>query len=183
MGSGASGDSNKYYYLFTKDLGLTMAFAQSVREAKSKLRGNLQDFSHINVELIRGRDTWRIVSAEEENKFGNFLLPKSKLNIIIRISDLLKRFLHGEEKNEKLFDLLRDGFTYVSKNSFDEEKLKDVELLLVAKVLHSLGYWGGNGETLFLLKSPIGEESINKISGIRPLILKEVNRSLSESHL
>ena len=183
LGGAPTGDSNKYYYLFTKELGLTIAFAQSVRETKSKLRGHLQDFSHIAVELIRGRDTWRIVNAEEKNKFVNKNFSISSLKIVARISELLKRFLHGEEKNEKLFDLLCDGFSFISNTNFDEKTAKDVELLFVSKILRSLGYWGGNGDTLPILDAPFSDEAISKISEERAIFLKEVNRALNESHL
>ncbi|MEK7581967.1 MAG: recombination protein O N-terminal domain-containing protein [Patescibacteria group bacterium] len=183
LGGAPTGDSNKYYYLFTKELGLTIAFAQSVREVKSKLRGHMQDFSHIAVGLIRGRDTWRIVSASEKDKFGNNFLNFFSLKIIARISDLLKRLLHGEEKNEKLFNILCDGFSFISRPDFDKKNAEDAELLFVSKVLHSLGYWGGNDDTLPILDAQFSEEAFYKISERRTAFLKEINRALTESHL
>lgn len=183
LGSAPTGESNRYYFLFTKDLGLTIAFAQGVREIKSKLRSRLQDFSHIGVDLIRGRDTWRIVSVSEKNAFGKISLGQDKLTLLAKVAELLKRFLHGEEKNENLFNLLYEGFYFISRKELNSALLKDLEIILVAKILKALGYWGDNGETSSFLDAPISEKELSKVAPFRSELLKEINRALSESHL
>ncbi|MEK7558413.1 MAG: DNA repair protein RecO [Patescibacteria group bacterium] len=183
LGGAPIGDSNRYYYLFTKELGLTIAFAQGVREVKSKLRGHLQDFSYIAVDLIRGRDTWRIVNAREKDKFGSSSLSPASLKIVARITDLLKRFLHGQEKNEKLFNYLVGGFSFLEKEKMEPETLKNLEIVLLARILYALGYWDGEGKTKTILSSELSTELLKEAGSRSKELLDEINRALKESHL
>ncbi len=67
LGSKAYGEAGKCYYIFTKDLGMIFASAQGVRKISSKLRYVLQDFSYIKLDLVRGKDFWRLTSASKTN--------------------------------------------------------------------------------------------------------------------
>lgn len=184
LGSANTGESNRYYHIFTKDLGLVMAFAQGVRELKSKLRYHLRDFSYLSLGLIRGKDTWRVTSAETRNYFfENIFRSEEKLALFAAVAQFLKRFLHGEERNERLFDALTSGLNFLEKETFSKDELKNLELLIVAKILHILGYWGGNGETKAILEAPLNKDVLKKAAATRPVILGEVNRALTESQL
>lgn len=183
LGSANSGESNRYYHIFTKDLGLVMAFAQGVRELKSKLRYHLRDFFYISLGLIRGKDTWRVTSADTHTNFENIFRAEDKLALFTSIAQFLKRFLRGEERNEKLFEALVLGLCFLEKETFTKNELNNLELLLVARSLNRLGYWGGNGETKKLLESNLDKLLLEKITTLRPIILREVNRALKESQL
>ena len=183
LGNANVGESNRYYHIFTKDLGLVVAFAQGVRELKSKLKYHLQDFNYISLDLIRGGGSWRVTSGKEESGFENGLKDKSKLKIIASITTFLKRFLHGEEKNEPLFDEILSNFSFLSKEELDAKMEKDFEILLVAKILDKLGYWGGNSETKKIIELPTSEETLTMFPQHRSEFLKEVNRAIKESHL
>ena len=89
------GEANKYFFIFTKDFGLIKATAQGVRLLKSKLRYSLEDFSFTQVSIVRGKEVWRITSAQKISGL-NYLL------LISKIFSLLLRLLHGEEKNDRL---------------------------------------------------------------------------------
>ncbi len=65
LGSKNYGETGKYYSIFTRDLGMVYASAQGVRKISSKFRYVLQDFSYVKVDLVRGRDFWRVTSASE----------------------------------------------------------------------------------------------------------------------
>ena len=58
------GEKHYFVNLFTKDFGMIRAKAQSVRVNVSKLRFALQEYSFVNISLVRGKDTWRITNAE-----------------------------------------------------------------------------------------------------------------------
>ena len=60
---------------------------------------------------------------------------------------------------------------------------KDFEILLVAKILDKLGYWGGNSETKKIIELPTSEETLTMFPQHRSEFLKEVNRAIKESHL
>src|SRR3989344_8971745 len=93
------GESCKFLLLFTKDFGMIGAVAQGIRLIKSKLRYHIQDYSFSNISIVRGKEVWRLTGAHG-------LEEKVQPQIIhIKILKLLKRLLHGEEKNEKLFEI------------------------------------------------------------------------------
>ena len=58
------GEANRIYFLLTRDLGFIKATAQGVRLAKSKLKGHLLTFSLVKISVVKGKDLWRITSAE-----------------------------------------------------------------------------------------------------------------------
>ncbi|MCE9517782.1 recombination protein O N-terminal domain-containing protein, partial [Candidatus Nomurabacteria bacterium] len=63
IGSYNRGEANKILVLYTREMGLVRAVAQGIRLNKSKLRFGLQDFSYASVDLVRGRDIWRVTSG------------------------------------------------------------------------------------------------------------------------
>src|ERR1700733_8051707 len=58
------GEAGKILSIFTRDLGMVNAAAQGIRLVRSKLRYHAQDFSLAKFSLVRGRDLWRVVGAE-----------------------------------------------------------------------------------------------------------------------
>ena len=185
LGSSNFSEANKYIYLFTKDIGLVRAMARSVREEKSKLRFNLQDFSRGYVTLVRGREVWRITGAlEKYSVYEEFKYNKEKLFIIARILNLLQRLIHGEEKNEYLFASLVHGFDFIRLNAVEKENAKNFEYLSVLRLLYSLGYIAKKEEFSELLElTEIDEELLKKTESKRKQILFAINGALKETHL
>ena len=91
LGSKNYKEADKYYYIFTKDLGMVYATAQGVRKMSSRLRYILQDFSYVKIDLVEGRDLWRVTSASKTNKFEKIPKDRSKLQIFYKISKLVKK--------------------------------------------------------------------------------------------
>ncbi|MCF7834007.1 MAG: DNA repair protein RecO [Candidatus Pacebacteria bacterium] len=176
------GETGKYYVLFTKDLGMIYASAQGVRKLSSKLRFVLQDFSYIKVDLVRGKDFWRITSASKTNILDDLKNNKSALSIFVRVASLLKRLLSGEETNETLFEDLINGFLVLERN-LDIKMIRDIETMIVLKILGNLGYIGGDPEYDKLIKSPIQSEFVFELATSRAKILATINKALKETHL
>ena len=63
LGSSPKGEDSKLLRLYTRELGLVYAHAQAVRKLSSKLRFTLQDFSRASVDLVRGKEIWRVTTA------------------------------------------------------------------------------------------------------------------------
>ena len=81
LGSKNYGEAGKYYSIFTRDLGMIYASAQGVRKMSSKLRFILQDFSYVKVDLVQGRDFWRVTSASKTNKLEEISKNKKYMAI------------------------------------------------------------------------------------------------------
>lgn len=180
LGSNNFGEAGKYYSIFTKELGMIYASAQGVRKMSSKLRFVLQDFSYVKIDLIKGKDFWRITSASKISKLENFSVPA--LKIFANISNLLKRLLAGEDPNEFLFEDILRGLL-ILKNQKDKEDLHNTESVIVLRILDNLGYIGDRELLQDITKSPFEEDLIFKASSNRSKILRQINNALKETHL
>src|SRR3990167_1069534 len=99
LGSKNFGEAGRYYSIFTRDLGMIHASAQGVRKMSSKLRFILQDFAYVKVDLVQGKDFWRVTSASKTNKLEQLSKNRGTLEVVSNIAKLLKRLLAGVEPN------------------------------------------------------------------------------------
>lgn len=120
-------EADRIYSVLTRDLGLIRATALGVRKESSKLRGNIEPFSLSSVSLVKGRDYWRLTSAE-------LIRPVAALPSIARPLSLIEKLIQGEESNPELFDIIEQSIRSVELN--DEM----FEIRLVSQILFHLGY-------------------------------------------
>ncbi len=181
--SALSSEANKLYYLFTEDFGLILAIAQGIRLEKSKLKGHLLDFSLSSISLVKGKEFWRITSAEIIEKPG-FLRNEVKVSIVKNIFSLVLRLIHGEEKNEQLFETIENFFQFLQKTDLPGEKVKQVEAMIVLRILFSLGYVKKNLDLEeFASGTQINEEILENFKGKNKIAVQEINEALSATHL
>src|SRR3989344_983557 len=182
LGSRNYGEAGKCFYIFARELGLVYASAQGVRKLSSKLRYPLQDFSYINLDLVRGKDFWRVTTASKTGELEDILENKDALRIFANLAKLLRRLLAGEEKNEALFfDLIRG--LRVLENAKGIEELRNGEVLLVLRVLYHLGYIGSKEHSQSVVTSPLEKDLVFEVSKNRAKILRQINQALRETHL
>lgn len=182
LGSKNFGEAGRYYSIFTRDLGMIYASAQGVRKVSSKLRFVLQDFSYIKVDLVQGKDFWRVTSASKTNALGEISKNKNTLEVFYNIASLLKRLLAGIEPNEILFADLIKGLSVLEKIE-DENDLRNVEAVIVLRILNNLGYVGGSEKLQDLVKSPFEPGLIYEVLKSRTEVLSQINKALKETHL
>ena len=182
LGSRNFGEAGKYYSIFTRDLGMIYASAQGIRKMSSKLRFVLQDFSYVKIDLVRGKDFWRLTSASKTNILDNISKNPETFKVFANIGKLLQRLLAGEEKNEELFADLLSGLIILEKSKIKEE-LRNVEAIIVLRMLNNLGYIGNDEILKNIIKSPFGEDLIFEVGKSRLKILSEINKALGETHL
>lgn len=182
LGSRNSGESGKYYYIFTRDLGMLTASASGVRKMSSKLRFILQDFAHLKIDLVRGKDFWRLTSATKTNILQNISKRPEIFSTIFNISRLLKRLLAGEDANAPLFTDLVSGFSILEK-AVKKEEIRNIEMVIVLRMLSNLGYIGEDKTLGGLIASPFEENLVFEVAKDRAKILREINKALRETHL
>jgi len=179
-----TGESNRYYKLFTKDLGLVGASAQGVRHLRSKLRYSLQTLSYAHANLVRGKNTWRIVRAESISAFDSLKKAPQKRAIIARVSGLLARFLHGEGRNKELFDEMMSASAFLESNDFTKDELDAVEIILVMRILNDLGYWGRHEKLERFTAGGIWDrEIVGELKSKKSEALKTINSAIKETQL
>jgi len=120
-------EADRVYSILTKDLGLVRATATGVRKGHSKLRGLLEPLSLVSVSLVRGKEYWRLTSAE-------FLKNISPAPEVLKPIVLLEKLVQGEAPNPELFESVQK--IILSSESRDEM----FEINFVAKILFHLGY-------------------------------------------
>ncbi len=183
LGSRNFGEAGRYYSIFTRELGMIRASAQGVRKLSSKLRYVMQDYSYIKVDLVRGKDFWRVTSASSTGELSEILKSNETFKIVSNVSRLLVRLLHGEEQNVPLFNDLLGGFYLLEQKAGNKEDLLNAEMVLVLRALHHLGYFSGDARLVSLVGSPWADEMLPVAGSSRPLILAEINKALSETQM
>ncbi len=119
-------EADRVYSILTRDLGLIRATALGVRKESSKLRGVLEPISLSNVSLVRGKEYWRITSAELVERVE----PRVET---LRPLSLLDALVQGEAAHPELFDAVEKGLR-------GEEGKRGSEEQFVAHILFHLGY-------------------------------------------
>jgi recombinational DNA repair protein (RecF pathway) len=148
------GEANRWCFLLTPDFGLVVARAQGVRELKSKLGGHLSRFSQAQISLVRGRECWRLIGADEVEASRPGL---DALQAMSRIAGMLRRLLPEAGADPELFSLVKQGFL----------TLPEKEVALVWNILRLLGY---------MERAEIGHYP-------EAVLIQEINQALSDSML
>ena len=122
----AQGEHDRVYKLFTREFGLLLVHAKSVRKLESKLRAHVLPRGVSLVTLVQGKDIWRLVGAEEKS-YNNYFIHE--------VTQIIKRFIRGEGEHKNLYDKL---IIFLEKaKDYDEKKAR---LLLYYLILVDLGY-------------------------------------------
>ncbi len=178
--SRSKGEANKMIVLYTKELGLVHAATQGIRLLRSKLRFALQDFSIARVDLVRGKDVWRITSATPG---AHIAIGETDADLIVRyarVFRLLEKLCAGEESNPELFDDLMVFITALKQAEFSARH--DIELHIVFRMLYYLGYIAPTETMSPLITSPFGTR-IDAITAERRAVAQMINDALRESQL
>ena len=120
------GEHDRVYKVFTREFGLLMCHAKSIRKLESKLRAHILPRSVSLVTLVRGKEVWRLVGAETVD---------TPLLYIHEVTNLLKRFVRGEGAHSALYD--RFISTLTCAHEYDEQTIR---LLIFYVLLVDLGY-------------------------------------------
>jgi DNA repair protein RecO (recombination protein O) len=183
ISSRSSGEANKMLTIYTRELGLVHAMAQGIRLSKSKLRFTLQDMCYAKIDLVKGRDIWRVTSATSISSFPIARTNKNSIVFMSRISALIDRLCRGEEGNIEIFDLVIQSFTILDDENFDIQTLSALELHTVLSIVHLLGYVGDSGDISEYLGGDFNHTKIEKLMTEKKSIISHINRALRESGL
>lgn len=140
LSSENSGEADKNFLLYTKELGFIYAKAQGIRYEKSKLRFALQTYSLARLSLVKGKAVWRITTATPLALFYNKEVPTFVFETFQNVTNTLKELVPGEIPDKRIFEDLRNAFLYMSGQKITNEQVKDVELCLLLRILYYLGY-------------------------------------------
>ena len=178
-----NGEDSKIITLYTKELGLVRAKAQGIRKLSSKLRFTLQNFSHAKVDLVRGKEIWRITTASPIDSNTDILCFPEREKVMAHIMSLVARLVAGEECNEEIFFIIKNLCKVLRTTvSLDPAYCNQIELFYVAKILMSLGYLSREAHSII---SPENEDIPAELGdkSYRSRLIQEINEAISLSQL
>lgn len=120
------GEHDRAFKVFTREFGLLICQAKSIRKLESKLRAHILPRTCSLITLVQGREVWRLVGAE------GIVLSSPYIH---EVTTLLKRFIRGEGAHKALYDRLISLLN--SSSLYDEQT---VRLMLYYVLLVDLGY-------------------------------------------
>jgi DNA repair protein RecO len=176
-------ESSMLISLYTQEFGHIVAHAQGIREPYSKLRASLQSFACISVELVRGKNIWRITNALLESypwRPGDYRSDVSPL--LSRMFLLLERLTPGEESHPEIF-LACDSLYALSRNTHaiaDNQEL--LEIAVVLRVLGHLGYVDAKKYQKYLWQDD-AFHILPEIEKEKRGLISVINHGLRASHL
>lgn len=182
-----SGEANARAWLFTRSLGLVVATVQGVRKSGSKLSMQLSEYSFATVDLVRGKDVWRLVSiTHTSNPFlikaesSRYVLGRS----FVRTLAAVERFCQGEEAHEELFDHLVSCFEVIQTTPAEQPlDPKSFDALSLWKVLVLLGYGAVPDPYQEFFSFPLSTATRTLTPDTRTQLIREVNTIIKETQL
>jgi len=186
LGGMPTGESSRFIFLFTKDLGLVGARAQNARGYASKLRYSLSDLSLSKVSLVRGKNAWRLTNAApQKNLFSKFRHRPEVLLLSTRILATIKMLVAGEEANPDLYETLDKSFLFLETEvTLTNDGVKNVEAILMLRILNNLGYFGNHSDLgVFVVDNSWSCDLVDLMQKNRIKAVSVINSSLKASNL
>jgi DNA repair protein RecO len=172
-----AGEANKIYTIYTEEVGMVHATAQSVRALKSKLRYSLTNHTLVRVALVRGREVWRLTGAETVPCLEAWPLARRR-QFMAELSQILDTLIQGEERNTELFAEIKSALNFLDQPGSPEEIIENARLILFLRIMSNLGYHKPEPELKPFYQSV--QWSLELVSAFTPH-QAQARRSLEES--
>jgi recombinational DNA repair protein (RecF pathway) len=172
-------EAHRMAILYTQDFGLMYVHAQSIRKHEAKMRYHLQFLSMVHVDLVQGRDIWRLTGIHEDTSSLSFV-ETPWYGFLDRVATILYRLCQGEESNDELWEEIIYIYSLIQEK---HEYQESYEIIVVVRVLSALGYWSGD-ELLVHDKNPYhNNELVEYVVEHRKNLVSKINLSLKQSQL
>lgn len=112
------GEADQLLTLYTREQGMVRALAKGARKITSRKGGHLQPFTHITIQLAKGRGLLIVTQVETINAFLPLHDDLTKTGHAAYAVELLLRFSYEDEgANPTIFRLLVDTLDRIEKES------------------------------------------------------------------
>ncbi len=131
------GEADRLLTLFTPQLGKTRALAKGARKLTSRKSGHLEPFTHVRLQLARGRDLWIVTQADTLNPYLHLredLILTGQASYVLELLDRLT--YEDEQGNPTLFRLLTDTLDRLASRTDPWLAIRYFEM----RLLDALGY-------------------------------------------
>ena len=104
-------EADRVFTVFTNEFGKLDVVARAVRKINSKLRAGI-DICHLSeIEFIQGKFYKTLTDSSVIERFSNISQHPEKLNTYCKVTELIDRYVNGQEKDEGIFNLLNETLT------------------------------------------------------------------------
>ena len=136
------GEADSLFTIYTKDFGKICARAQGVKKESAKLKGHLETLSHGAVSFVLGKSGERLTSAVMLNCWLGICKDFDKLRAAYTLTNLVDEKCFSGEKDEKLWQLVLDSFSFLDAAEFTEKDFFQFSQEFNKKFIDALGYAG-----------------------------------------
>ena len=112
------GEADRLLVLYTREQGKVRAIAKGARKLTSRKAGHLEPFTHVKLQLAKGRDLLIVTQAETIDAFGALREDLARTGYASYVIELLDRFTpEGEAGVPSLFRLLTETLARLAKEA------------------------------------------------------------------
>lgn len=153
------GEADQFFSVYAKDFGKLEILGKSIRKISSKLRGGTELFYLSEVEFVQGKTYKILTDVNLIENFTNIRRDLRKIKIAYKIAKVFDNFIKGEEKDVKIWRILKETFYHLNDLSLDAEdrKLEIIYYYFLWNLLSLLGYKPGLYNCSFCQKKLIPE--------------------------
>ncbi len=128
-------DGDRFFTIFTREIGKISVYARSVRSTKSKRTASLDLYNHIRFHTISRGQYKTLTHVELLNSYRDGKKKLSDISRLFVIGELIDSFLQEEDENQEVYDLLTTALSNLAQFNTPEYIIR-----FKKKLLHILGY-------------------------------------------
>lgn len=113
------GEADRIVTLFTRQQGKINALAKGVRKIRSRRAGHLEPFTHVSLQLAKGKDMPIITQTETIESFPRLRDDLKRIGYASYAAELLDRFASFEEQNDRLFNEFLETLERLNRDDYD----------------------------------------------------------------
>jgi len=134
------GEADRLFTIFTKEFGKLEILGKAIKKIGSKLRGGMELFYLSDIEFIQGKTHKTLTDAILIDSFQNLRKDLKRLKIVQDISEMIDSLIKGEEKDEKIWNLLKDTLEELNRISLSIKECWLTYYYFLWNFLSVLGY-------------------------------------------
>lgn len=124
-------ENDQLFDLFTKEFGKIKILGKATRKINSKLRSGVGIVSCAEIEFIEGKAHKILTESNCLERFGKIFNDLEKTKVAYAVSDVLNGLVNYEERDDFIFDLLKDVFSKIDELEAGNNKEKNKYLKLI----------------------------------------------------
>lgn len=138
---GAQGETDKYFSIFTEELGLVFVLGKGIRKSESKLKSHTDDLTLGEFSFVRGKKGFRLIGARGvEQIWKAFKNEPTKRKVLITVLQTLVMLLAGEEPNKELFTIFTNALAFLQETQLTHSEINAWKGVTLLRILSILGY-------------------------------------------